>query len=111
MRGTVTAGGIDRLGNHHAIGTDKRLTDWHCNTMVQHALAKFVAEGSLLRHIRDNGKLTAALSADASAVDKLFTNGGAGLADQLATKTAPADVSQQHDRQGNQRHHPGYGQR
>lgn len=35
-----------------ALVTVKRLTDWHCNTMLQHALAKFVAEGSLLRHVR-----------------------------------------------------------
>lgn len=30
----------------------KRLADWHCNTMVQYALARFVADGGLLRHIR-----------------------------------------------------------
>ncbi|MYM22645.1 aminotransferase class I/II-fold pyridoxal phosphate-dependent enzyme [Duganella sp. FT135W] len=30
----------------------KRLTDWHSNTMVQYALAKFIADGNLLRHVR-----------------------------------------------------------
>jgi GntR family transcriptional regulator/MocR family aminotransferase len=30
----------------------KHLTDWHTATMVQHALARFIDDGSLLRHVR-----------------------------------------------------------
>ena len=32
--------------------TVKHLTDWHTNTLNQHALAKFIADGHLQKHIR-----------------------------------------------------------
>ncbi|MDC8756347.1 PLP-dependent aminotransferase family protein [Janthinobacterium fluminis] len=32
--------------------TVKHLSDWHCATMPQHALAKFIDDGYLLKHIR-----------------------------------------------------------
>ncbi|WP_295995207.1 PLP-dependent aminotransferase family protein [Rugamonas sp.] len=35
-----------------ALISAKRLTDWQCNTMLQFALAKFVSDGHLLRHVR-----------------------------------------------------------
>ena len=36
----------------NAVLTVKHLTDWHTNTMNQHALAKFIADGYLQKHIR-----------------------------------------------------------
>jgi GntR family transcriptional regulator/MocR family aminotransferase len=35
-----------------ALTIAKHLTDWHTATMVQHALARFIEDGSLLKHIR-----------------------------------------------------------
>ena len=35
-----------------AVGTAKHLTDWHTSTQAQWALAKFIADGNLHRHIR-----------------------------------------------------------
>lgn len=35
-----------------ALKIAKHLTDWHTATMVQHALARFIEDGSLLKHIR-----------------------------------------------------------
>jgi len=35
-----------------ALVAAKRLSDWQCNTMLQFALAKFVSDGHLLRHVR-----------------------------------------------------------
>jgi GntR family transcriptional regulator/MocR family aminotransferase len=35
-----------------AVGTAKHLTDWHTATPAQSALAKFIADGDLQRHIR-----------------------------------------------------------
>ena len=36
----------------HAALTAKDLMDWHTNTLNQHALAKFIEDGYLLKHIR-----------------------------------------------------------
>lgn len=36
----------------NAVLTVKHLTDWHTNTMNQHALAKFIGDGYLQKHIR-----------------------------------------------------------
>ncbi|MDR7135500.1 GntR family transcriptional regulator/MocR family aminotransferase [Lysobacter niastensis] len=36
----------------HALTTAKQLTDWHTTTTVQWAMAKFIGDGHLLRHIR-----------------------------------------------------------
>jgi GntR family transcriptional regulator / MocR family aminotransferase len=35
-----------------ALRVAKHLSDWHTATLVQHALARFIDDGSLLRHIR-----------------------------------------------------------
>ncbi|NVM88049.1 GntR family transcriptional regulator/MocR family aminotransferase [Variovorax sp. SG517] len=35
-----------------AVGTAKHLTDWHTSTQAQWALAKFIADGNLNRHVR-----------------------------------------------------------
>lgn len=35
-----------------ALKVAKHLADWHTATMVQHALARFIDDGSLLRHVR-----------------------------------------------------------
>ncbi|RTQ36546.1 PLP-dependent aminotransferase family protein [Variovorax gossypii] len=35
-----------------AVGTARHLTDWHTSTQAQWALAKFIADGDLNRHIR-----------------------------------------------------------
>ena len=36
----------------NAVPTGKRLSDWHTASMVQHPLARFIADGLLLKHIR-----------------------------------------------------------